>query len=61
MGSRKSMTDLMTREDVAELLGIDPESVRSTLRRSGITEQRGYSREPVLSLHRQRQRANQSE
>lgn len=49
-----SSTDLMTHQEVAALLGITPESVRSTLRRAGITEQRGYPRELVLSLHRQR-------
>lgn len=36
---------LMSREEVAALLGISPESVRSTLRRHGITEMRGYPRE----------------
>lgn len=42
-------TDLMSREEVAALLNINAESVRSTLRRQGITEQRGYPRDEVLS------------
>ena len=42
----------MTREEVAEHLGIDPESVRSTMRRYGITERRGYPRDQVLALER---------
>lgn len=42
----------MTREEVAELLGISPESVRKTLSRHGITEQRGYPREAVENLQR---------
>lgn len=44
------MPELMTRDEVAALLGISPESVRSTLRRYGITEQRGYPRDQVESL-----------
>lgn len=40
----------MSREEVAALLGIQPESVRSTLRRYGITEQRGYLRDAVEAL-----------
>lgn len=43
---------LMTREEVAGQLGISPESVRKTLRRYGITEQRGYPREAVENLKR---------
>lgn len=43
---------LMTREEVASLLGIKPNSVRDTLRRYGITEQRGYPRDAVESLQR---------
>jgi len=42
----------MSREEVAELLGISPESVRKTLSRYGITEQRGYPREAVENLKR---------
>lgn len=42
----------MSREEVAALLGIAPESVRSTLRRHGITEQRGYDRDDVAALRR---------
>lgn len=44
--------DLMTRDEVAAHLGIAPEAVRSTLRRYGITEQRGYPREAVEKLER---------
>lgn len=44
--------DLMPRDEVAALLGIDPEAVRSTLRRYGITEQRGYPRQQVMALQR---------
>lgn len=43
---------LMTRDEVAVALGIAPESVRSTLRRYGITEQRGYPRDLVENLRR---------
>ena len=43
---------LMSREEVAKLLGISPESVRSTLRRYGIHEVRGYPRDQVESLRR---------
>lgn len=43
---------LMSRDEVAELLGIKPNSVRDTLRRYGITEQRGYPREAVEKLQR---------
>ena len=43
---------LMSREEVAALLGISPESVRSTLRRYGITEVRGYPRDQIEKLHR---------
>lgn len=47
------MTDpLMSRDEVAKLLGISPESVRKTLGRLGITEQRGYPREAVENLKR---------
>jgi predicted ArsR family transcriptional regulator len=42
----------MTRDEVADLLGIKPNSVRDTLRRYGITEQRGYLRAAVESLER---------
>jgi len=43
---------LMSRDEVAALLGIKPNSVRDTLRRYGITEQRGYPREAVENLKR---------
>ena len=43
---------LMSREEVAALLGISPESVRSTLRRYGITEVRGYPRTQIEKLER---------
>lgn len=46
------MTELMSRDEVAALLGIKPNSVRDTLRRHGITEQRGYPREQVENLRR---------
>jgi hypothetical protein len=42
----------MSREEVAALLGISPEAVRSTLRRAGIREQRGYPRDQVVALKR---------
>lgn len=44
--------DLMTADEVAEHFGIQPASVRSTMRRYGITEQRGYPREQVMALER---------
>jgi hypothetical protein len=43
---------LMTREEVATLLGISPESVRKTMHRYGITERRGYPRSEVEGLRR---------
>jgi hypothetical protein len=43
---------LMSREEVAELWGIDPEAVRSTLRRYGINEERGYPRAAVKAVKR---------
>ena len=43
---------LMSRDEVAALLGIKPNSVRDTLRRYGITEQRGYPRDAVENLER---------
>lgn len=47
------MTDrLLTREEVAVLLGIQPESVRSTLRRYGIHEHRGYHPDDIRNLKR---------
>jgi hypothetical protein len=46
------LSELMSREEVAGLLGIKPNSVRDTLRRHGITEQRGYPREAVENLKR---------
>lgn len=45
---------LMTRDQVAAVLGVAPEAVRSTVRRAGIIEERGYSRERVLALARER-------
>lgn len=48
----KSDEPLMSRDEVAALLGIKPESVRSTLRRYGITEHRGYPRRQVENLRR---------
>lgn len=47
-------SDLMGRDEVAELLGISASSVRSTLRRHGIAEQRGYPRERVERLAERR-------
>jgi len=44
----------MSRDEVAALLNIGPESVRSTLRRDGIPEERGYPRELVEALDRKR-------
>lgn len=46
------MSELLSREEVAEILGISPESVRSTLRRYGISEIRGYRRDQVEGLQR---------
>ena len=47
------MTDpLMSRDEVAALFRIDPNSVRDTLRRYGITEQRGYPRAEVEAIRR---------
>lgn len=40
---------LMSRAEVAELLGVAPEAVRSTLRRYGVREVRGYPREAVMA------------
>ncbi|MEJ3658603.1 hypothetical protein WEH80_37170 [Actinomycetes bacterium KLBMP 9759] len=40
----------MSVNEVGVLLGIDPKSVRSVLRRHGITEERGYPRGPVEEL-----------
>lgn len=48
--------ELMSREEVADLLGIDPESVRSTLRRYGVREERGYPRDEVLRAAQMRPR-----
>jgi hypothetical protein len=39
----------MSRAEVAELLGVAPEAVRSTLRRYGVREVRGYPREAVMA------------
>lgn len=43
---------LMSRAEVSELLGVAPEAVRSTLRRYGVREVRGYPREAVLAALR---------
>jgi hypothetical protein len=43
---------LMSREEVAELLGIAPESVRSTLRRYGIHHVSGWPRSEVEAIER---------
>jgi DNA-binding CsgD family transcriptional regulator len=43
---------LMTREEVAAHLGISPEAVRSTLRRHGVREVRGYPRAAVEAIQR---------
>ncbi len=51
---RDMAIDLMSREVVAELLGIDIESVRTILKREGIHEHRGYPSDEVLALHRRR-------
>lgn len=40
----------MGRDEIAALLGIKPNSVRDTLRRYGITEQRGYDRAAVEAI-----------
>lgn len=40
---------LMSRDEVAALLGVAPEAVRSTLRRYGVREVRGYPREAVIA------------
>ena len=48
--------DVLTHREVAELLGIDPEAVRSTMRRAGIPEIRGYPTDQVLALERCRRR-----
>lgn len=44
--------ELLSTTEVAELLGIAPQSVRSTLRRYGITEKRGYARAEVEAMRR---------
>lgn len=44
--------NLMTRDEVAELLGISPESVRSTLRLYGVSEVRGYPKVAVKAIKR---------
>lgn len=43
---------VMTRDEVAEYLGISPESVRSALRPYGITARRGYLRSEIEGLER---------
>ena len=51
----------MTHDEVAALLGIGPESVRSTLRRAGIAVVHGYPRELVEALDRRRRTPNTEE
>lgn len=43
---------LITREEIAQIWGIEPESVRSTMRRYGIHEERGYDREAFERIER---------
>jgi hypothetical protein len=40
----------MTRDEVAKFLGIQPDYVRVVMRRHGIPEKRGYSREEVQAI-----------
>lgn len=42
--------ELLSRDQVAELLGLDPEYVRKFLSRRGVQEQRGYRRSDVEPL-----------
>ena len=56
---RSSRSDLMTHDEVAALLGIGPESVRSTCRRAGIAVVRGYPRALVEALDRRRRTGDQ--
>jgi predicted ArsR family transcriptional regulator len=44
--------ELIGREEAAAILGISPDSVRSTLRRYGVTERRGYVRSEVEGVRR---------
>jgi CO/xanthine dehydrogenase Mo-binding subunit len=44
----------LTREQVAELLGIDPESVRTVMAREGFKERRGYLEAEVMELYHRR-------
>ena len=53
-----SIPYLMSRDEVAALFGIGLESVRSTLRRDGIPEERGYPRAQVEALDRRRRTPN---
>lgn len=48
------MTDrwLMSRDEVAALLGVKPDSVRVILGRYGVREVRGYPRDAVMNLRR---------
>lgn len=48
------MPDLLTAAQVAELLDIKPTSVRQTMSRHGVREQRGYPREQVEQIRDQR-------
>jgi len=49
----------MSRDEVAERFGIGLESVRSTMRRLGIPEVRGYARALVEALDRRRRTGDQ--
>ena len=40
----------MTRDEVAKFLGIQPGYVRVVMRRHGVPEKRGYSREEVQAI-----------
>lgn len=42
--------ELLSRDEVADLLGIDPDYVRKFLTRRGVQEQRGYRRSDVEPL-----------
>lgn len=48
-------SELMNREEVAEMLGIAPDAVRSTMRRHGIERIEGWPREAVEALHGRRE------
>lgn len=50
MNTRVNPDDVLTRDEVAELLGVDAEYVRKLLGRRGVTEVRGYRRADVEPL-----------